>query len=55
MSLSVPDTSVRVQRGIVSQYERGAAQESGAGGDLVDGAGKRLIRSLGEISFVQFG
>ena len=41
VSLSVPDTSVRVQRGIVSQYERGAAQESGAGGDLVDGAGKQ--------------
>lgn len=50
LSLSVPDTSVRVQRGIVSQYERGAAQESGAGGDLVDGAGKmkRLIDPRGE-------
>lgn len=50
LSLSVPDTSVRVQRGIVSQYERGAAQESGTGGDLVDGAGKmkRLIDPRGE-------
>lgn len=46
MSLSVPDTSVRVQRGIVSQYERGAAQESGAGGDLVDGAGKQVRRLI---------
>lgn len=59
LSLSVPDTSVRVQRGIVSQYERGAAQESGAGGDLVDGAGKmkRLIDpfpSRGE-NFIRFG
>lgn len=37
---SVADTSLRLQRRAVSQYERGAAQESRAGGDLVNGSGE---------------
>lgn len=45
---SVPDTSVRLQRGAVSQHERGAAQESGTGRDLVNGPGKptKLLSTL---------
>lgn len=34
------DTSVRIQRGTVSQHERGAAQESRTRRDFVDGAGE---------------
>ena len=41
-SLCVSDTSVRVQRGTISQYERGATQKSRPGRDLVDGTGKRM-------------
>lgn len=40
LRFSVADTSLRFQRRTVSQYERGAAQESRTSGDLVDGAGE---------------
>ena len=40
LSIRVSDTSVRIQRGTVSQHERGAAQESRTRRDFVDGAGE---------------